>query len=798
MEPLDFKSFFEASPIATLVLRPDLTICAANNAFLQVTTTSRAIVGLPLAEVFPETSSAPPANGAMRASVRLVLAEKKPHRMGVQRYFLRRRQEDGGAAEERFWSAWNEPVIGPTGDVQYILHHAEDVTEVVTLRREKLVRDQDLARVTERSERYVQLLDSAPDAIVIVGEDGLIQLVNVRTETLFGYARSELVRQRLDMLVPERFRRAHADHLSRFFANPGARAMGTGIELFGRRKDGSEVPIEVSLSPHRRAGTVTVSAAIRDITERKRLEAAARLTADRLASAVDSMQDAFALFDAEDRLILCNSVYRRLLNRTMPGALVGKTFPDLLDAWMKDMDFPDADARQRFRDERLARRQQDDTVSFEVRLLDGRRLRVVDRKTGEGGMVKTIWDLTEDSQLAEELREARAEAEAASAAKSEFLSSMSHELRTPLNAILGFAQLLQLDHREPLSEKHKERVGYILSGGEHLLHLIDDVLDLARIEARRVSVSIEIVRLRDVLDEVKKTLEPMAARQGIRLSLELDAGEAPEILADPTRFSQILINFGSNAIKYNRPGGSVRFTVSRPSESTVRVAVADNGLGIPADQQQKLFQPFQRAGQENGPIEGTGIGLVITKQLVLLMRGSLGFQSALGSGSEFWVDMPVPTASRESASPRRQAVAPVVRVSGAAGPHLVLYVEDNPANVNFMRDLMSSLVDIDLLCVPNAELGVEMARARRPSAVIMDINLPGMSGVDALLLLQSLPETADTPVIALTAAASDRDKQAGAQAGFFRYLTKPICVVELMGALEDAFRCAAEPAMSAL
>ncbi len=628
-----------------------------------------------------------------------------------------------------------------------------------------------------------QLLDAAPDAMVVVSDHGKIVFVNVQTEKLFGYARDEILGQPLAMLIPERFRHAHPTHERRYFQNPSMRPMGSGLELTARHKSGMEIPIEVSLSPLRTETGMTVSAAIRDITDRKRLEAETRVAATRLTSAVDSIQDAFALFDSHDKLVACNSAYQRLLGGLVAGPLIGRSYGDLLEAWLPNIAFADQDSRDKFRKARLERSDIVQTSAFDVRMVDGRSLRVVDRRTVEGGLVKTVWDLTDHERRAEELRLAREAADAGSAAKTEFLSSMSHELRTPLNAILGFAQLLERDKKEPLSERHKDRVRQILRGGEHLLRLIDDILDLSRIESGRVSMSIEAVRLTDVLRELKQTLEPIAARHSITIHVAELPSDVPMVAADRTRIVQILMNFGSNAIKYNRPGGDLTFTVALPKEDMVRVAVRDTGMGIPLDKQARLFQPFQRAGQETGPIEGTGIGLVITRRLARLMRGDVGFRSTPGQGSEFWVDIPMHTNEPPPSEKPASLLTHTTHLSSGERK-LVLYVEDNPANIAFMRDLVSAVDHVDLITAPSAELGVEVARTRRPWAVIMDINLPGMSGIDALTALRGHPETATVPVIALTAAASERDKSRGEQAGFFRYLTKPVKVDEFIEALE--------------
>ncbi|HTV22785.1 MAG TPA: ATP-binding protein [Polyangiaceae bacterium] len=531
-------------------------------------------------------------------------------------------------------------------------------------------------------------------------------------------------------------------------------------------------------------GGTNVSASIRDISERKRFADAARLTADRLASAVESIQDAFALFDGEDRLILCNSVYRRLINEYVPGSLLGMSYEQLLEAWLQGVAFENAGARGTFREQRLRSRRHDITATFEIQLRDGRKLRVTDRRTPEGGVVKTIWDLTDDERRAEELRLARAAAETASQAKSEFLSSMSHELRTPLNAILGFAQLLARDGREPLSERHRARVRQILQGGEHLLRLIDDVLNLARIEAGKVSIVTESLDILALLAEVEQTLTPLAARQGVSLTVQKPAAEVPAVAADRTRLSQILLNLGSNAIKYNRASGWVKMSIVASAPGLVRLCVEDNGSGIARDKQHLIFHPFQRAGQETGPIEGTGIGLVVTQRLARLMGGDVGFESRPGEGSSFWVDIPVGATSRPSERPLPSLVAHLPSCA-PGGLRLVLYVEDNAANVMFMRDLVGTFTATDLITVPTAEQALDVARQRRPDLIVMDINLPGMSGIDALRQLRAIPETAAIPVIALTAAATERDRQLGMREGFYRYLTKPVNVDDFVRACES-------------
>jgi len=632
---------------------------------------------------------------------------------------------------------------------------------------------------------FRELIDAAPDGLVVCDPDGKILLVNAEAARMFGYARDELHGQTVEVLVPASIRSRHPHHVSAFTAAPRLRSMGSGVELHGMRKDGSEFPVEISLSPIYSSAGLLITAGIRDISERRALESTTRRATAYLASAVEAVQDAFALFDENDRVVLVNSVGRELLGRNIHTPIVGMTFESVLRLALAGgaFDFSN-ETRESFFARWLAYHR-DPSGTLDVRTGRGRYLRVIERKTAEQGTVVVIADVTDDVQQAEDLRAAREAAEAASAAKSEFLSSMSHELRTPLNSILGFAQLLERDRKNPLVPRQIERLHHVLRGGEHLLRLIDDVLDLAKIEAGGISISLEPVGVVEVLNEVIATLEPMATRAQIRIEPAILPDLLPRAVADRTRLAQVLMNFGSNAIKYGKPGGRVRFEIT-VSPRRIRATVSDDGIGIPEDKRHKLFEPFQRAGQETGPIEGTGIGLTISKRLAELMHGAVGFASSVGAGSQFWIEVPIHHAdTRERERPIVVPPGTSVLAIPTATHHTIVYVEDNPSNIAFMRDLIDELPSVDLFTAPTAEIGLELIRSRLPALVIMDINLPGISGFDAVKQLREWPETREIPVVGLSAAALPRDAHRARETGFHRYLTKPVKVAELIGVLEE-------------
>ncbi len=394
-----------------------------------------------------------------------------------------------------------------------------------------------------------------------------------------------------------------------------------------------------------------------------------------------------------------------------------------------------------------------------------------------------------------ELNKAMVAAEQANRAKTDFLSAMSHELRTPLNAILGFAQLMESGAPSP-TPSQKRNLDQILKAGWYLLELINEILDLALIESGKVILSREPVSLVEVMLECQAMIEPQAQKRGI--SMTFPRFDVPYfVMADRTRVKQILINLLFNAIKYNKPNGTVAVEYAVRSADAIRISVRDTGVGLSPEQLALLFQPFNRLGKETGAEEGTGIGLVVTKRLVELMEGTIGAESSVGVGSVFWIELNLTHAPQFVAETEQHAALAQSRVLDGAPLHTLLYVEDNPANLELVEQLIARRPDLRLLSAADGNLGIEFARTHQPAVILMDINLPGISGIEAMKILQADPATAHIPIVALSANAVPRDVERGLEAGFFNYLTKPIKVNEFMDALDVALRFSQTTSVSA-
>ena len=661
------------------------------------------------------------------------------------------------------------------------------------------------------------ILNTVVDGIITLhSRGGIIETVNPAAEQMFGYGPADLIGHEFGMLIPELDRGQRTASLEHYLASDEARAIGLGREVVGRRKDGSLFPLEIAASEMWLGGQRFFTGILRDITARKQAEEAL-LKAGALQSAISNSANFSTIAtDARGVIQIFNVGAERMLGYAAADVINKITPADISDpqevvaraeALSVELATPIAPGFEALVFK--ASRGIGDVYELTYIRKDGSRLpaemsvtALRDPQSAIIGYLLIGTDNTERKRVEAEralldqvlhdknaeLESARLVADRANLAKSDFLSGMSHELRTPLSAILGFAQLMETGSPPPTLAQ-KRSIDQILKAGWYLLELINEILDLALIESGKLSLSMEPVSLTEIMYECEAMVEPQAQKRAI--SVDFACLNTPLcVMADRTRVKQVLINLLSNAIKYNKVGGMVTVECSPSPSGAVHISVRDTGAGLASEQLAQLFQPFNRLGQKANVEEGTGIGLMVCKRLVELMGGVIGVQSTVGKGCVFWIELELISEPLTTAQAAEPALLAQAQARSDAPLQTVLYVEDNPANLMLVEDLIARRNDIRFLSARDARCGIQIARASLPDVILMDINLPGISGIKTLNILAEDPATAHIPVVALSANALPRDIEKGLQAGFFRYLTKPIKVSEFMDTLDVTLKFA--------
>jgi PAS domain S-box-containing protein len=632
----------------------------------------------------------------------------------------------------------------------------------------------------EASEQgFRQIFEDAPIGMAVVGLDESFNQVNTTLCQMVGYSERELTQcTTMDITFEEDIPQGKQNAEELLTGGPRS-----SVERRYTRKDGEIVWITRTaclmrdVDGHPRNFLIMVE----DISERKRSEQALCESKRELEAAhhanqliMDNSQDVICTMDEWGRFVSVSAACDHVWGYTA-SEMVGLRYLDLVCPEDRTMT----------------------NQVTEVLRMDGKITDFVNRCTRKDGtLIDVLWsaswseadkimfcvahDVTDRARIEKALREAKEEADRANHAKSEFLSRMSHELRTPLNAILGFGQLLE---RQNPTETQRSRVGHIISAGRHLLNLINEVLDISRVETGNLQLSLEPVCLADALEEALSLMRPLAAERGIDLLTPEPPDQSHHVMADRQRFKQVLLNLLTNAVKYTPVDGEVTVSSSTTGTGTMRIVVSDTGAGISQEKLARLFTPFDRLGAEQTAVEGTGLGLALCQRLMHAMNGSIGAASTVGQGSSFWVELACADSPLKRMTSAKR-IAPKPAAESGTKKRTILYVEDNLSNLTLIEQMLADQPHIQLITAMQGHLGIELARRHSPDMILLDLHLPDLPGWDVLTRLQRDKTTRHIPVVIISADATSRQIKRLMNAGAHAYLTKPLDMLEFSRVIE--------------